>query len=656
MVQLLTLHHQSKWHSLIQNYWNAVSHKDFAVRFKNIKEIYEFIDLGKRIAILKETIERSFQKHEELIKQEIRFNLQNWSSDDTSDKTDKIRDKYLDLIKTELEKVLGNNQSTMCEECMKTHKRIHNLNRKRISARLKQMLEASFIRKGISSESLDLINKNLESILKYMPNKGFSDYERKQKVEQVWNSLRNHILSKEDIISIEKEIDKEVENECTSPYMELIHLNALEEKLKNLINKIFENRAAKYFYHGVIRDLGREINYIISQLNFSPDFKWNVHLYALLEFKLKMIEFQKDWDKENTQLGMLDQKKDEYLNIIDTRLQYGHRLISEGHIAGDYLLRVIHKLAMNAGNRERIDEVLGLSWMSNAETIRLKYFAELASQVYIGNKNEAIEYFLYPQQNIETWFKNQVNGHTSGKPRKKYEDTFDAEFKRVFQEIRNCQNFEEIRNFISDYMTQVDNMDYKLDLNRNQIITESDLNILRENIEKELKVKRNSRNEPFKNPSNDKTVMGRIGCTESCFWCGALCWGNRDHHTDNSSTKTHHTSHQPRGLALVIIHETGELNSASCHDLGSTWNVFYRGKGPINWEVAKTIDFSDWKFDAHCNYHFNDLMRWFFAWLHQDLVEYRDDAIQASYDKLSKYYCVELDYNSIMSKLIASIK
>ncbi|CAB5204505.1 unnamed protein product [Rhizophagus irregularis] len=707
----------SEWHSLIQNYWNAVSHEDFAVRFKNIKEIYEFIDLGKRIAILKETIERSFQKHEELIKQEIRLNLQNWSSDDMNDKTDKIRNECLDLIKTELEKVPGSNQSTMCDECMKTHKvRIDleeylknknnekceketiqtireyiNLNRKRISARLKQVLEASFIRKGISSESLDIINKNLESILKYMPNKGFSDYERKQKVEQVWNSLRNHILSKEDVISIEKEIDKEVENEyssnselygryktnasppklsnhkaynfinmmknrCTSPYMELIHLNALEEKLKNLINLIFENRAVKYFYHGVIRDLGREINYIISQLNFSPEFKWNVHLYALLEFKPKMIEFQKDWDKENTQLGMLDQKKDEYLNIIDTRLQYGHRLISEGHIAGDYLLRVIHKLAMNAGNRERTDEVLGLSWMSNAETIRLKYFAELASQVYIGNKNEAIEYFLYPQQNIETWFKNQVNGHTSGKPRKKYEDTFDAEFKRVFQEIRNCQNFEEIRNFISDYMTQVDNMDYKLDLNRNQIITESDLNILRENIEKELKVKRNSRNEPFKNPSDDKTVMGRIGCTESCFWCGALCWGNRDHHTDNSSTKTHHTSHQPRGLALVIIHETGELNSASCHDLGPTWNVFYRGKGPINWEVAKTTDFSDWKFDAHCNYHFNDLMRWFFARLHQDLVEYRDDAIQASYDKLSKYYCVELDYNSIMSKLIASIK
>lgn len=58
---------------------------------------------------------------------------------------------------------------------------------------------------------------------------------------------------------------------------------------------------------------------------------------------------------------MIDQKKDEHLKIIDIRLQYGHRLITEGHIAGNYLLRVIHKKAMNVGNRVRIDGVLCLS-------------------------------------------------------------------------------------------------------------------------------------------------------------------------------------------------------------------------------------------------------------------------------------------------------
>jgi hypothetical protein len=89
------------------------------------------------------------------------------------------------------------------------------------------------------------------------------------------------------------------------------------------------------------------------------------------------------------------------------------------------------------------------------------------------------------------------------KPRKKYEETFDAEFKRVSQNIRNCRNFEEIKNYINGYMTQVDYVDYKLDLNGNEI-TESDLKILRENIEKELTTKGSPRNEPFQNPSDDK--------------------------------------------------------------------------------------------------------------------------------------------------------
>ncbi|RIA96869.1 hypothetical protein C1645_871711 [Glomus cerebriforme] len=299
------------------------SHEDFAVRFKNIKEIYEFIDLGKRIAILKETIDRSFQKHEELIKQEIRSNLQNWFPNDMSDKTDKIKGKCLELIEKELNDVPDcSNRST-----------------------------------------------------NFMPNSGFSDYERKQKVVVVWNLLQNSILSRDDI-SVAKEIDKEVEEEYSnsdfygryktntppdlskhkaykftykldlrnmqfSQYIELKDLKVLQNKLDNLIDIIFKERASYYFYHGIVCDLKKEISKITPS-TYLPEFKWNVHLYALLKFKPKMIKFQ-EWDKENTPLAMFDQKKDEYLKIIDTRLQYGLRLISEGHIVGDYLMKVIHK-------------------------------------------------------------------------------------------------------------------------------------------------------------------------------------------------------------------------------------------------------------------------------------------------------------------------
>src|SRR5437763_2967419 len=95
----------SKWRSLIQNYWSAVSHEDFAVRFKNIREIYEFIDLGNRITKLKETIDKAFLKHEESIRQKIRTKLQGWSADDTSGVNSRLRDECLKLVEKGLEKI-----------------------------------------------------------------------------------------------------------------------------------------------------------------------------------------------------------------------------------------------------------------------------------------------------------------------------------------------------------------------------------------------------------------------------------------------------------------------------------------------------------------------------------------------------------------------
>src|SRR6185369_6258166 len=98
------------------------------------------------------------------------------------------------------------------------------------------------------------------------------------------------------------------------------------------------------------------------------------------KFKPKMIYFQKEWNDENTPLGILDQKKEEYLKMIDIRLQYGSTLVSEGHIVGDYLLTVIHKRAMKVGNNKRKEDVLDIVWMTSSELVRLNYFEELAEQ------------------------------------------------------------------------------------------------------------------------------------------------------------------------------------------------------------------------------------------------------------------------------------
>jgi len=51
------------WKTLLESYWDCVKQEDFALRFKNVKEIHDFIDLGQRIAEVKEVIDAAFSAH-----------------------------------------------------------------------------------------------------------------------------------------------------------------------------------------------------------------------------------------------------------------------------------------------------------------------------------------------------------------------------------------------------------------------------------------------------------------------------------------------------------------------------------------------------------------------------------------------------------------
>ena len=104
------------------------------------------------------------------------------------------------------------------------------------------------------------------------------------------------------------------------------YVYALQDKLDDLVDLILEERVY-HFYSGIVRDLKREIDKMLNDysqslcLNFLPDFKWYVHLYALLKFIPIIKSFQEKWHKENTPLGILDQRKEEYLKMIDIRLE-----------------------------------------------------------------------------------------------------------------------------------------------------------------------------------------------------------------------------------------------------------------------------------------------------------------------------------------------
>ncbi|CAG8508208.1 22151_t:CDS:10 [Cetraspora pellucida] len=694
----------AKWYSLIQDYWSAVSHDDFAVQFKNIKKIYEFIELGDQITKVKEAIDSSFFEHEDHISQKFLELI----SDDKENQN--IKDECIRMITKELKDVPCYNYEK-CEKCMKTNEVRENLdkyleenkkdeicknethdtiekyieqNRNSSNRKLTQKLEASIIRKGLSSDFFEIINRKMEEIINNIQGKNLSDQEREKKVEEIWIALRNHLASRDNVIPVTQQIDEEVGNEFsktrssfineykkeTRPdlskrvayknyfkqhYLDVKDVSELKNILDSLTDKILEKRKSPLFYDGIVRDLRKEIDNTLDEfskkleISLITEFKWDVYLYALKVFKQTMTNHQNKWNKEHSPLSIFYQKKDEHKKLIDTRLRHGFSLVSEGQIIGDYLVKAIHKKAMKMANRKKIDSVKNVGWMNGPETVRLKYFRMLAEQVYYGNKEKAISHFRYPRS-IESWFEAEVNSIKSN-PEPEYNKTYESEFDLVRQEIRNCRSSEKIKNYVNNYMTNA-NVDYEVDL-RN--LKDND-NKLCAYIEDRLNNYNRPIPERFMDASDDESIMKMLGCTETCYWCGALCWGSRGHHEHKDETRKHHTSHQPTGLGGTRRKDVDTLVAEQCHQWTEREDqeVWYRDK-LTKWSVVKADHFSDWIFEKHNKNQFNNLKRWFFERLHHDLAKHYN-VNPATDDELRNNNCTGLNYVDIISALDGRIK
>ncbi|RIB20800.1 hypothetical protein C2G38_2079905 [Gigaspora rosea] len=690
----------SDWFPLIKSYWDAVLDEDFS--FLKIKETYDFIELGKQSAKLKELIDMAFLKHKELIEDKIRTIVQESLSEGSS--VDSIRSKCEELIK-KLEGVPEIENQEYCDECKKVAKEKSNLNdylEERNDVKCEKETNqtiSEFIADCCESRSNEL-KIMLEDILKRNRNRFFKQYEfidrllemvlsTQKGIGDIWHSLRE-IVSKENKAFVNEEINNKVEKEYENMWThdlfenyknreipELSKISAicvtgwlgwfnffmnkcLEPNdiawLKKEINRVIERILSKTdnFNSEVVHELKTETEKILNNLStklnvkFNSEFEMNVHAYAILT----MLNALEKGDKHDTLLGVLDKIEDEYKEKIQIRVKYDHVLEYKGHVTGDYLLKAIDKKAIDAESKYRRNHVLGIPWMKNSETIRIQYFIELSEQIQNGDKNklnEVAEHFLSPKKGIEEWFKNKVNECTE--KGQKYKETSDKQFDYVRQEIRNCKSYTNIRKFVNKYMTQVDGIDYQLNIKEDSV--DENFNIFHDAIMKELDNKRTSHDQlkekSLPNPSEDNLVEKRLGCTEPCFWCGALCWGERGHDNDYGETKRHHTSHQPGGLMGTNYKTSKELVAMACHKRSNNAIMHYDGK-ELKWEEAKTIDFENWKFEPHYRTNFNEIMCWFFEMLNHNLAE-KLHCKPANESELEKHGCLKKDYRKIISVL-----
>ncbi|KAF0465721.1 interferon-induced very large GTPase 1-like [Gigaspora margarita] len=682
----------SKWFQLIKGYWDAVVREDFS--FLKINETYDFIELGIQSAKLKEIIDMAFLKHKKLIEYEIRTIVQESLSEGSS--VDSIKLKCGELIK-KLEGVPEIEIQEDCEECKKVAKERGNLSdylEERNDIICKKETNQTFSAYIIDcreSKSNELKNM-LEDIL--MRNRFFRQFEfidrllemvlNKQKgIIEIWNLLCEKVSTENKAFMNEKinnKVEKEFEKMWTQDLFEnyknrtipeLSKINAISSFnffmkkclepndiawLENEINYVTNQILSKTdnFDPEIVHELKAETEKIMNNLStklnikFNSEFEMKVHAYAILT----MLNTLEKGGKHNTLLEVLDKIEVEYKEKIQLRVKYDHLLEYKGHVTGDYLLKAIVKKAIDAESRYRRDHVLSISWMNNSETIRIQYFIELAEQIQNGDKNKlnkVAEHFLFPKEMIEKWFKNKVNECTD--KGQKYKETSDQQFDYVRQEIRNCKSYTNIRKFVNKYMTQVDGIDYQLNIKDDSV--DKNFEMFHNAIIKELDDKRTGydqlKAESLPNPSDDKLVEKRLGCTELCYWCGALCWEERGHDNDYGETKRHHTSHQPGGLKGTHYSSTKQLVAMACHNRPNDAIVHYDNK-QLRWDKAKSIDFKNWKFEPHYRTNFNEIMCWFFEMLNQNMAE-KLYCKPANESELEKHGCFKKDYRKIISVL-----
>lgn len=66
------------WHKLLNSYWNAVQTHNFALRFIDIQQVQEYIEVNGRISTVKGNIDSAFLNHQKYLKGHINAKLSTW--------------------------------------------------------------------------------------------------------------------------------------------------------------------------------------------------------------------------------------------------------------------------------------------------------------------------------------------------------------------------------------------------------------------------------------------------------------------------------------------------------------------------------------------------------------------------------------------------
>ena len=709
-----------KWKTLFGSYWECVTQEDFALRFKNIKEIHDFIDRGQRIAEVKQAMGKAFSSHARKHKARIVTVVQELHDEKTSSQN---RQVFLGGLENHMKSLpqgcmsAGSEKCQACKDACEREKSLHEyvqgqpyeietqttiakfteIVRQSTIRKLSQSFDAMVVQQGCCVEFDNIITACLKRHLSKGGAGGFSESNRRDITNEIFGELSKIARDKDHDTPVREKIVLSISDEYrqthdmlqqfntdTDSFEEIVigkqsfiqglkskfvggnqrmnEVEHLKSTIKSLLNDMLEQRQADCYEDGMVGELCHRLtnhldNVDRHKIKLKANKKLKIHVWTLQQFCKRMEDMQAAWDKKNKPSSILEQKRDRYVQIINTRLEHGFTFAAEGQIIGQHLLKVTQQKAIAAENMEKIRNVEGLVWTTNSQTVRLRYFKHLADNVKDGKSDVALAHFKNPTKQIEAWYKETVDAYRSKSFGETFSKTFEREFAAVLLKVQNAADIVEILFVTKEYCAGLESLYYQPSSDFPHAANMDEVEVIKIEIISEMKKHKKEfsawYDKLFSNPSNDAGVMSRLGCTERCFWCSALCWGQRGHQEDQGETRKHHSSHQPRGLQTTHYKYTDHLVSEPCHETEDETRVHfgeYKNNG-VKWQVAKEEHFSDWKFDKHYISKFDELMRWFFQELHESIAETSESLKPATTEDLKKYNCTGLSYDDIMSRV-----
>src|SRR6218665_3811535 len=144
-------------------------------------------------------------------------------------------------------------------------------------------------------------------------------------------------------------------------------MNNLMNTISQLIESVFGRRCVDFstigldFEEGMVSDFRTEFPEAIKRfedrfrMKLEGTFKMNLQIYALQHFRSRMMDLQKLWDSQNNPTEILQQKKEDYITEIETRLKSGFSSAGEGEVVATKLYNAMKKRAIQAGYEKRFN-------------------------------------------------------------------------------------------------------------------------------------------------------------------------------------------------------------------------------------------------------------------------------------------------------------